>query len=47
MYNFKDDIAVPSHNYSTRLKSKSNVIVPKIRSLWAITSLYNFVVIMI
>jgi len=34
MYNFKDDIAVPSHNYSTRLKSKSNVIIPKIRTVF-------------
>lgn len=34
MYNFIDDIAVQSHNYSTRLKSKSNVIVPKIRTVF-------------
>lgn len=34
MYNFKDDIAVPIHNYSTRLKSKSNVIIPNIRTVF-------------
>lgn len=33
MYNFKDDITVSSHNnYSTRLESKSNIIVPKNRT---------------
>lgn len=34
MYNFKDDIAIPTHNYSTRLKLKSNVIIPKIETVF-------------
>ena len=34
MYSFKEDIAVPSHDYSTRLKLKSNVIIPKIRTVF-------------
>ena len=34
MFNNKNDITVPSHNYSTRLKSRSNIIVPKIRTVF-------------
>lgn len=32
MYIVKDDIDVPSHNHSTRLKFKSNIILPKMRT---------------
>jgi len=32
MFNFKDNIAVSSH--STRLKTKSNVIIPKIKTVF-------------
>jgi len=34
MYNFKDNITVPSHNYSTKLKTKSNVFIPKIMTVF-------------
>lgn len=34
MNNVKDDIAVPSNNYPTRLKFKYNVIVPKMRKIF-------------
>lgn len=49
MYTFKDVIAVPSNNYSTRLKSKSNFIVPKFKTVFGHklphTSLLNLVMI--
>lgn len=32
--NMKDEIAVPSHNYITRLKMNYNVIVPKMRTIF-------------
>lgn len=39
MHNFKDDIAVPSHN-----DSESNVVVPKIRIIFGQqSSQYNFI----
>lgn len=42
MYNFKDDIAIPTHNYSTRLKLKSNVIIPKIETVfWTAIGTHN------
>lgn len=51
MYNFKDDIAVQSFNYCTRLKSKPKIIIPKTRTVFDSKvlnkTLYNYVVIMI
>lgn len=34
MYNVKDDITVPNHNYCTRPIPNSNVKVPKMRTIF-------------
>jgi len=44
MYNIKDDIALPNHNYSTRLKFMTNVIDPKMRTVFGQQCLkYKFI----